>query len=125
MTSRFPRPMLTCLILLGALMGAPAALAHAHLVNEIPAANSSVSAPTELRLTFSEGVEAAFTKVSIRAADGTVIMISAIAADPNDHKVLIVTLTQPLPVGEYEVEWRAVSVDTHQSNGHYRFKVIP
>ena len=40
-----------------------------------------------------------------------------------DKKTLIVTPTVPLSAGEYKVEWHAVSVDTHKSEGAYQFKV--
>jgi methionine-rich copper-binding protein CopC len=34
-----------------------------------------------------------------------------------------VTPAAPLAAGTYKVEWHAVSVDTHKSEGAYRFKV--
>ncbi|MGL4271087.1 MAG: copper resistance protein CopC, partial [Pseudomonas paracarnis] len=49
---------LTAAVLFTALLGACAAFAHAHLKSAQPAADSRVAAPTDLRLTFSEGVEA-------------------------------------------------------------------
>ena len=60
---------LTAVALLASL-GASAAFAHAHLKSSEPAADSTVAAPKDLRLTFSEGVEATFTKVSL-SKDGT------------------------------------------------------
>src|SRR5690349_1365513 len=48
------------------------ALAHAALVAADPADKVTVSAPTEVRLTFSEGIELAFSTVSVTGADGTV-----------------------------------------------------
>lgn len=56
---------LTVTALLGSLFTASSVLAHAHLKSSTPAADSSVAAPAELRLVFSEGVEASFTKVDI------------------------------------------------------------
>lgn len=76
----------------------------------------------ELRLNFSEGVEAKFTKVTI-TNDGKPVSIKSIETDPNDQKLLIVTPDQPLNGGEYKVEWHAVSVDTHKSEGSYTFKI--
>jgi len=40
-----------------------------------------------------------------------------------DKKTLIVTPEAPLTTGQYKVEWHAVSVDTHKSEGAYQFKV--
>ncbi len=96
--------------------------AHAHLNAEIPAAESTASGLKDLRLNFSEGVEARFTKVTI-TRDGNPVAVKNIETDPSDKKLLIVTPEQPLSAGEYKVEWHAVSVDTHKSEGDYTFKL--
>lgn len=105
------------------------AFAHAHLDSQLPAADSTVSSPKELRLKFSEGVEGKFTKISITsvAASGKNVVepVPGIATDPADKTVLVVTPGAPLAPGEYKVEWHAVSVDTHKSEGSYRFSVSP
>ncbi|OCR22276.1 hypothetical protein AFK24_24480 [Pseudomonas syringae] len=105
------------------------AFAHAHLESQLPAADSTVPAPKELRLRFSEGVEEKFTKVSITstAASGKTMVeaVPEIATDPADNKVLIITPAAPLAAGEYKIEWHAVSVDTHKSEGTYSFTVSP
>lgn len=116
------KKMLAALLLLAGLAGANAAFAHAHLKSETPVKDSTVSAPAELRLVFSEGVEAALTKVEVSSDDKTVSLKST-ATDPADQKTLIVTPAAPLPPGEYKVVWHAVSVDTHKSEGSYSFKV--
>lgn len=113
---------LTTVALLASLLGASAAFAHAHLKSAVPAADSSVSAPAELRLTFSEGVEATFTKVSL-SKDGTEVAIKGLETPDADKKTLVVTPAAPLAAGTYKVVWDAVSVDTHKSNGEYSFKV--
>jgi methionine-rich copper-binding protein CopC len=113
---------LTAVALFASLLGASAAFAHAHLKASEPAADSSVSAPAALRLTFSEGIEATFTKVSL-SKDGTEIAIKGLDTEGTDKKVLVVTPAAPLAAGNYKVLWNAVSVDTHKSNGEYSFKV--
>lgn len=118
-----PRHILSTLMLLMALFTVPAVFAHTHLRSATPAADSRVASVSELRLGFSEGVEATFSRVQITAADGANIAVSGIASAPGDQKVLIVTPSQPLPPGEYQVHWQAVSVDTHKSAGDYRFSV--
>ncbi|WP_285416040.1 copper homeostasis periplasmic binding protein CopC [Pseudomonas sp. efr-133-TYG-5] len=97
------------------------AFAHAHLKSQTPAADSSVAAPSELRLVFSEGVEASFTKVIV-TRDGEPVKVKPLTTD-GDKKTLIVTPEAPLTAGQYKVEWHAVSVDTHKSEGAYQFKV--
>lgn len=98
------------------------ALAHAQLKSQEPAADSVVKAPAVLSLVFSEGVEAALTKVDI-TQDGNVVAVASVATDPASKKVLIVTPAAPLGAGDYQVNWHAVSVDTHKSEGSYHFKV--
>lgn len=120
---------LTSFAVLACLTTATLALAHAHLESQSPAADSEVTSPKELRLNFSEGVEEKFSKVSIRLdgpGDSTeIVAAQSIATDPADKKVLIVTPAVPLTPGNYKVEWHAVSVDTHKSEGVFHFKVTP
>ena len=113
---------LTATALLGSLLVSSCVFAHAHLKSQVPAADSTVSAPSELRLMFSEGVEASFTNVSI-TRDGSAVPVKNLATEGSDKKTLIVTPAAPLAAGAYTVEWHAVSVDTHKSEGAYRFKV--
>ncbi|CAH0649571.1 copper homeostasis periplasmic binding protein CopC [Pseudomonas juntendi] len=122
MPAHFARTILTTVALLASVATVTPAFAHAHLKSETPAADSTVKAPTELRLVFSEGVEEKFTKVEITTG-GAAVSVKSIATDPSDKKTLIVTPEQPLAAGQYEVQWHAVSVDTHKSEGHYAFTV--
>ncbi len=122
MSTHFTKKALTAVALLASLTSIGNAFAHAHLKNEVPAANSSVSGLNDLRLNFSEGVEAKLTQVTL-IDDGKPVAIKAIETDPNDKKLLIVTPEQPLKPGSYKVEWHAVSVDTHKSEGSYTFKI--
>jgi len=113
---------LTTVALLASLLGASVAFAHAHLKSATPAPDSNVTAPKEVLLSFSEGVEATFSKVSL-SKDGSEIAIKGLATPDADKKTLVVTPAAPLAAGTYKVVWNAVSVDTHKSNGEYSFKV--
>ena len=113
---------LTTAALLGSLLAASSVWAHTHLKSQTPAADSTVSAPAQLRLEFSEGIEAAFTKVAI-SKDGGPVPVKSLATEGSDKKILVVTPAEPLTTGTYKVEWHAVSVDTHKSEGAYGFKV--
>ncbi|MFJ3485342.1 copper homeostasis periplasmic binding protein CopC [Pseudomonas sp. NPDC090202] len=119
---------LACLALLTGLTST-GAFAHAHLESQLPAANSETASPKELRLNFSEGVEEKFTKVAISLdgpGDSTeVIQTQSVSTDPANRKTLIVVPAVPLAPGKYKVEWHAVSVDTHKSEGVYHFTVTP
>jgi hypothetical protein len=118
---------LASLTLLASLGATTSAFAHAHLQSQLPAADSTVASAKELRLTFSEGVEEKFTKISITSTVGgkTEVEAATISTDPADKKILIVTPAAPLAAGRYKVEWHAVSVDTHKSEGSYSFTVSP
>lgn len=108
------------------LFAATSAFAHAHLQSQLPAADSTVASAKELRLTFTEGVEEKFTRISITSTvDGKTQAPPNVRTAPSDKKVLIVTPAAPLPAGHYQVKWHAVSVDTHTSEGHYSFTVSP
>ncbi|MNI19083.1 Copper resistance protein C precursor [compost metagenome] len=113
---------LTTTALLASLLGASSVWAHAHLKEQTPAADSTVSAPAQLRLEFSEGVEATFSKVTL-SKDGAEVPVKSVASEGSDKKILIVTPAAPLAAGAYKVEWHVVSVDTHKSEGAYGFKV--
>lgn len=108
--------------LLTLMASAGSAFAHAHLEQSTPAADSTVNSASELRLVFSEGIEQAFTKVAV-SRDHSQVKVSSIKTEPGDKKVLIVTPAEPLSAGKYNVEWNAVSVDTHKSQGSYSFTV--
>jgi len=78
---------------------------------------------TELRLTFSEELNAAFSKVQLKDSMGMAVDGTAVALDPKDPKVIVVTLAAPLAKGEYEVDWTAVSNDGHKTTGTYKVNV--
>ena len=100
-------------------------LAHADLQTATPLADSTGPSPTELRLDFSEGLELAFTKVTLAGPDGAVLETGPLALDPADATVLVVPLPAPLPAGSVKVDWKAVADDGHKSEGSYSFTVAP
>ena len=87
MTFPARRLALAAALLLGS---AGAASAHAHLKTATPAAGSTVAAaPAELRLGFTEGVNARFTGLTLTGPAGAV-PTGAAALAPGDDKVLVV-----------------------------------
>lgn len=98
--------------------------AHAQLVTSTPAAGEVVpEPPTELRLTFSEAIEAGYTKAAVTDGAGAQIVAPAGEPDPSDGHVLVV----PLPAledGAYTVTWRTLSAaDGHTISGFFVFGV--
>ena len=107
-------------------MVASAAFAHAQLQKATPAVGGTVSAsPGEIRLKFSEGVEPRFSTIALAAQDGAAQPIGKPSVDPADNSVLVATIAQQLKPGVYKVTWRAVSVDTHKTQGSFAFTVAP
>lgn len=111
------------LALFAATMLPTAGDAHPILKSTSPAAESTASAPMEIRLTFSEGVIAKFSGAEVKDQGGKKIPTGKVTTDPKDQKQLIVALPAPLPEGTYTVNWNVVSVDTHRVSGAYSFKV--
>ncbi|SDR29628.1 hypothetical protein SAMN05519103_01807 [Rhizobiales bacterium GAS113] len=109
-----------------ALTAPSAAFAHALLLKAVPAVGGTVSAsPTQLKLSFTEGVEPRFSGVQLQAADGRAVGTGAASVDPADKATLIVPIKSTLPPGSYKVVWHVVSVDTHRTQGSFTFEVKP
>ena len=78
--------------------------------------------PNEVVLNFSEALESAFSSVIVRNAAGNRVDKADSHVDPGDHATLHVSL-QPLAAGTYTVVWRAVTADTHRTEGTFVFRV--
>lgn len=113
-----------CLAILAALTVAGVASAHAQLVASSPAAGDVLaSAPTELRLTFSEPLESGFTSADVIDAQGIALVERAGVIDPADANTLVVGLPS-LGDGVYTVRWRSLSgADAHPAEGFFTFGV--
>ena len=98
-------------------------LAHAHLQQQIPAADSQVTDPQTLTLNFSEGIEPGFSGVVVKDAQGNVVKTGDIQRDEQNKAQFNVPLEQTLVTGTYQVDWHVVSVDGHKTKGSYRFSV--
>jgi methionine-rich copper-binding protein CopC len=104
--------------------GASGALAHAFLDRAVPPVGSTVKAPAEIALRFTEKIEASFSTVQVTGPGGERVDAGDVHADEHEPSVLRVSL-KPLAPGTYKVVWRVVSVDTHVTEGDFRFKVAP
>jgi copper resistance protein C len=102
-----------------------AGMAHAHPVLETtdPGRDATVPSPKEIRLTFSEDLVAKFSGLTVKDQSGHLIDMAGSSVDPNHKRQLVVPISKPLPAGTYDVEWHAVSIDTHRITGHFSFKV--
>ena len=105
---------------------APAAAeAHAFLAKADPRVGSVITqAPPAIRLTFTQGIVVPFCRVAVTGPPGFggAGAPHAVAGDPLS---LAVDLKGPTPPGTYVVRWRALSVDTHVTEGDFSFRVRP
>ena len=99
--------------LLAVLLSAPAAGAHAVLLDSDPPDGATVAqAPHSIRLRFTEDISATFRSAQLIDADGGIVAGAQLrrADDPRD---LVLDLPS-LPAGGYGVLWRVLA----QSDGH-------
>ena len=111
------------LVFVASTMMTPSVLAHAHLKQQIPAADSVVTAPQALTLNFSEGIEPGFSGVVVTDAQKQIVKTGTATRDEKNKAQLTVPLEKTLASGTYQVDWHVVSVDGHKTQGSYRFSV--
>ena len=100
--------------------------AHAFIDHTDPVVGSAVKqAPAEVRLWYTQGLEPAFCRLQVFDAAGREVDKKDAHLDAKDHHVLIVSLPAGLGAGTYKVVWRVVSVDTHPTEGSFKFQVEP
>jgi methionine-rich copper-binding protein CopC len=111
------------LILIGCAVAAmPRAEAHAFLDHADPKVGTSVAAPAEVKIWFTEELEAAFSKIQVYDVDGKEVDKKNSHVDAANKALMSVSLPH-LPAGTYKVVWNAVALDTHHTNGTFPFTV--
>ena len=104
-------------------LAATAAYAHAFLDHASPGVGATVSgSPSVLTLSFTQGVVVAFSSVTVSGAGGSV-PASKPVNDPSNQQIIHVRLGHALKAGSYTVTWHVLSVDTHRTEGSYRFTI--
>ena len=97
------------------------AWAHAYPAVSIPNNGATVKEPPrEVRIQFTEGVEIAFSRITVKGANGEVVSQGKVRQLAED--TLAIDL-KPLRPGNYTVEWQVLSVDTHVTEGLLRFTI--
>ncbi len=96
--------------------------AHAHLHASTPSADSTVTAPAEVAINFSEGVEPKYSSVEVTDSRGARVDAADLHIVGADAKNVAVGL-KPLAPGVYAVVWHATAVDTHKTEGRFTFTV--
>ena len=70
-------------------------------------------------------VDSASSSVKVFDASGKEVDGKNVHADPKDGRILIVSLPDTLGTGIYKVVWRAVSKDTHVTQGDFTITKEP
>lgn len=111
----------TCL---ASILAGTQAFAHAFLDHAQPGVGTTIGAsPSELELTFTEDIVAAFSGVHVATAGGAPVPTGKAVVGPAN--TLHVRLARTLKPGTYVVSWHVVSVDTHHTQGTYKFTIAP
>jgi methionine-rich copper-binding protein CopC len=100
--------------------------AHAFLIRAEPRVGSKVNkSPTEVRVWFSETVQAGFSSIYVFDVSGKQVDKKNTHSDRSNRAVLCVSLIPALTPGSYKVIWRVTSADTHVTSGDFHFQVVP
>lgn len=99
--------------------------AHSFLDHAAPAVGSVIhGSPAQVRLWFTQELEPAFSTIKVLDRSGTQVDKQDKQVDRANPALLRVSLPE-LPPGKYRVVWRALSVDTHVTEGDFTFDVVP
>lgn len=111
-------------LLLAVLLVPAVAAAHQRLLGTVPARDEVVSeVPRELRLSFNEPVDVAFSSIRLAGADGQPIALGTPRRAADSTSVLVVPVDGPMRAGSYTVHWSTASRDGHPVRGEYAFTV--
>ncbi|WP_434561622.1 copper homeostasis periplasmic binding protein CopC [Pseudomonas sp. Z5-35] len=119
----------TAVALSAGLLFSGLAQAHPKLLSSTPAEGAEGAAPTRIELRFSENLMTKFSgaKLVMTAMPGMAahspMPMAARVSGSDDPKTMVITPNAPLATGTYQVQWRAVSSDTHPITGSVTFKV--
>jgi hypothetical protein len=103
---------------------ATSAWGHAVLKSSAPAADESVSGPVgNLRLSFNEPLEPAFSRVQLTDSRNSPVPIGDVTSADRDARTIIVVLKGTLSPGKYVVQWSAMGHDGHRTKGRFAFVV--
>jgi methionine-rich copper-binding protein CopC len=105
------------------LICSPSTWAHAFIDHAEPAVGSKLASPPgTVKIWFTERLEPALSKIQVFDGQGTEVDKRDTKVDPKNGQILLVSLPA-IKTGKYRVTWRAVSVDTHVTNGSFEFEI--
>jgi copper resistance protein C len=110
-------------LLLMCVSGSATLRAHAFLKSAEPAVGSTVHiSPGEVRISFTEKIEPAFSMIQVFDASGGEVDKRDLHVSHSDQSTMAISLPA-LQSGTYKVVWRVVSIDTHVTKGSFKFRI--
>lgn len=102
------------------------AFAHLGLRRSSPTDGAHLAAaPRELRLTFTEAVQPAFTRLRLIGPSGSEVPLSSLRQPLDSGQIILVEVSGPLEAGGYKIEWQVVGKDAHPVRGTILYVVAP
>ena len=106
----------------GLLLSPGIAAAHAFLRHASPAVGGTMrTAPKEVAIEFTEGVEPRFSSITVQDASGARVDDGAVHLEGGETRLAVGL--RSLASGTYSVSWHVVATDTHRTQGRYSFTV--
>jgi len=113
----------TLIALAALILSVVPAFAHAVPKAMTPAPDSTVSAPTEISITFTENLEPKFSVIKLLDSTGAVVSKEASVLDKANTKHMTLALPK-LPPGVYTVQWTSSAADDgHRLSRTYTFTI--
>lgn len=99
--------------------------AHGALKSSLPAAGAHLDrVPREIRLTFTELPERAFTRIALEL-NGKAVPVGDLIIPVDSPRVAFVPISEVLAPGTYTVRWQFGGKDGHPVRGSFKFVVAP
>lgn len=111
-------------LLLFAVLAGTTAFVHALLKRSAPADRARIGAPHELRLTFTEPVELAFTRIQLLDSAGREVALSPVRLVSDTAGQVVADIAGSIPPGLFTVAWQVAGRDGHPVRGRFSFTVL-
>jgi copper resistance protein C len=116
----------SALALVAILIVAKESWAHGALKSSVPAAGAHLDkVPREIRLTFNENAERAFTRIVLVGPDGKNATLTPVTIPKDSPRVALASITETLAAGVYTVQWQFGGKDGHPVRGTFKFTIAP
>jgi len=97
--------------------------AHARLIVGSPKAGSTVAAPQQLKLQYSESIVPAASSVKVTGPGGAMVATGPLMLDAKNKRIVLIPITAKAAPGAYKVAWHMKTEDGHETDGGFAFTV--